>query len=292
MVEKRGQNSPESDDLDRLLRELALEAQKHSPQSPQRQVALNRLWQLIWKSNRLGHPQQGRWTSSIYEDLYNEAIARTCLEICQKIDRYDSKYPVMLWVNSCLKFNFKQVVKECYEHTFLPSLDDLDLDIPVDEIPSEAQVFRKFLEEDPEGLLKSEQLREQPNVTFQFLAIARHVEDRNWKDISDELEISIQTLCSFFNRCLGKLTLYFYKYNSEVQPLLQFLREDPAGSLKAEYLKKQPNVTFQFLAIEYIEDRTWKDISDELGIPIQNLFGFVERCSQKLKPDFNKYLQQ
>jgi DNA-directed RNA polymerase specialized sigma24 family protein len=215
MVEKRCQNSPENNDLDRRLQELALEAQKHPHQSPQRQVALNRLWELIWQSNRLGHPQQGRWTSSIYEDLYNEAIARTCLEICQKIDRYNPEYPVMMWVNYCLKFNFKQVAKDCYKHTFQPSLDDLDLDIRVDETPSEAQALRKFLEEDPEGLLKAESLQKRADVTFQFLVLEKYVKDRTWESIANELDIPFSTLNNFFDRRLRKLKPYFLKYLAE-----------------------------------------------------------------------------
>jgi hypothetical protein len=194
---------------------LALEAQKHPPQNPKRQVALNRLWQLIWKSNRLGHPQQGRWTSSIYEDLYNEAIAKTCLEICLKIDRYNPKYPVMVWVNFHLKCNFKQVAKDCYKYTFQPSWDELNLDIPVDETPSEAQLLQKFLEEDPENLLKAESLQKRADVTFQFLALEKYVKDRTWESIANELGIPFSTLNTFFDRRFHKLKPYFLKYLAE-----------------------------------------------------------------------------
>jgi uncharacterized protein YerC len=293
MAKNISQNSPANDDdLDRLLQQLVFEAQQHLPQSSQRQVTLNRLWQKILKSKRLGHPQKSSWEPSLYEDFYNEALARTALEICQKIDRYNPEHPVMAWVNFYLNIHFQKVVEEYYNHSSLPSLDDLERDIPVDETPSDAQSFRKFLKDDPEGLLKAEHLQKRADVTFQVLAIAKHVEDRTWKDISNELDISIQTLCSFFNRCLEKLLLYFYKYNSDAQILLQFLKNDPEGLLKAEHLQKRSDVTFQFLATKYIEERTWKDISDELGIPIRTLFGFVERCLQKFKPYFNKYLQK
>ncbi len=216
MVGKKCQISPEDDDRDRQLQELALEAQKHPTQSAQRQVALNRLWQAIWKSNRLGHPQKGRWESNIYEDLRNEAISRTCLEICQKIDRYNPEYPVMMWVNSCLNFNFKRVTEDCYKHTFLPSLDELNYDIPEEDTPSEerleAQSLRQFLKKDPEGLLQAERLQKRPDVTFQLLALAKYVEARTWESIAKELDISVQTLCSFFNRRLDKLMPYFHKH--------------------------------------------------------------------------------
>jgi DNA-directed RNA polymerase specialized sigma24 family protein len=219
MVDKRFQSSPAADDdLDKLLRKLACEAQRHLYQNSQRQLVLHQLVHRILKSNRLGHPQQGAWPSSLYRDFYNEALQRTLFEICKKIDNYNLEYPVMAWVNFCLSNHFKKVIKEYYKHSSLPSLDDLDHDIPVDETPSETQLLRQFLEEDPEGLLNAERLRERPEVTFQFLALAKYVEDRTWQAIADELSISTQTLCSFFNRRLQKLMPYFHKHLQE-QPL-------------------------------------------------------------------------
>lgn len=210
MANKICRNSPaNNDDLDRFLQQLAFEVQQRSSQW---QVTLNRMWQMILKSKRLGHPQQGRWPPLLYEDLYNEALSRTCLEICQKIDRYNPEHPVMAWVNFYLNINFKRVVEKYYQHSALPSIDDLEQDIPYNETPSDAQLLRKFLEEDPEGLLKAEHLRERSDVTFQFLALAKYVEDRTWESIAKELDISLQTLCCFFNRRLQKLMPYFHKY--------------------------------------------------------------------------------
>jgi DNA-directed RNA polymerase specialized sigma24 family protein len=204
--------SHNGDELDQRLKELALIAQQHPSQTPQRQVALTRLWQGIMSANRLGHPQKGRWNPEIYEDLYNDAIARTGLEICQKIERYDQNYPLMAWVNNCLRYNFIHVAQEYYKNSALPSLDDLDIDVPVDETPSEAEMLRQFLREDPEGLLQAERLSLRPDVTFQFLALSRYVQDRTWKSIADELDIPLQTLCAFFMRRLQKLKPYFYKH--------------------------------------------------------------------------------
>jgi hypothetical protein len=212
MVKKRGQNSPESDDLDRLLQELVLEAKEHPPKSPQRQVALNRLWQMILTSQRLGHPQKGAWQPSLYEDFYNEALSRTGLEICQKIESYNREHPVMAWVNFCLNIHFKRVVKDYCERSSLPSIDDLDLDIPIDKTPSEAQSLRQFLEEDPEGLLQAESLQKRADVTFQFLALEKYVKDRTWESMANELGIPFSTLNNFFDRRLHKLMPYFHKY--------------------------------------------------------------------------------
>jgi DNA-directed RNA polymerase specialized sigma24 family protein len=213
MADRISQSSLANDDMDQVLQQLALAAQQDPPQNSQQQVAMNRLLQGILKSNRLGHPQKGSWPPSLYADLYNEALSKTCLEVCQKLENYSpERGSVMAWVNCLLKYNFMRVVENYYKHSALPSLDDLDLDIPVDETPSDAQALQKFLEEDPEDLLKAERLRERPEVTFQILILAKYVEDQTWESIADNLDISIQTLCSFFNRRLQKLMPYFHKY--------------------------------------------------------------------------------
>ena len=211
-----------------LLQQLVQDAQSHPPQSPQRQLALNRLVQEILKSDRLGHPQRGAWTPSLYEDLYNEALQRTLLEICQKIDNYNPDHPVMAWVNFILKNQFINVIRdykkggltyvpkaEQESTTALPSLDDLDRYIPPQDELADERLLRQFLEEDPEDLLKIERLRERSDVTFQSLALAKFVEDQTWSEIADNLGISVQTLCSFFNRRLQKLMPYFHKYLQE-----------------------------------------------------------------------------
>ncbi len=207
------------------LEQFAQDAQRHPVQTSERQVALNRLVQGVLRSPHLGHPQRGAWAANLYEDLYHEALQRTLLDICQKINNYNPAYPVMAWVNFTLKYQFINVVNdrkkagitylpraEWNATTVLPSLEDLDRYVPSSETESEHQLLRQFLEEDPEGLLKAERLRERPEITFQSVALAKVVEDQTWADISDCLGISVQTLCSFFNRCLRKLKPYFHKH--------------------------------------------------------------------------------
>ncbi|MCU0537811.1 MAG: hypothetical protein MUD14_28320, partial [Hydrococcus sp. Prado102] len=130
----------------------------------------------------------------------------------------------MAWVNFLLNKHFINVVNErkkqgitsiSTEKTYILSLDELDRALPMKESFSNAQLLRQFLEDDPENLLNNERLRERPEVTFQFLALAKFVEDRTWDDIATKLGISLQTLSSFFDRRLQKLMPYFKKYLQE-----------------------------------------------------------------------------
>ncbi|MBW4688148.1 MAG: hypothetical protein KME40_24415 [Komarekiella atlantica HA4396-MV6] len=219
------ENALSGDDFDQLLQQLAEEAQQHPPQSPQRQRALQRLVSEILQSNRLHHPQRDSWLLNLYEDLYNEALQKTLLEICQKVDYYNSEHQVMAWVNFILRNRFIDVVNDYKKQgiTYIPKsersqttcflfLDELEQCIPVEDERSDDELLRQFLEEDPENLLKNERLRDNYEVTFQYLALKKFVEDKTWIEIAANLGISVQTLCSFFNRRLQKLMPYFKKY--------------------------------------------------------------------------------
>jgi DNA-directed RNA polymerase specialized sigma24 family protein len=216
----------EFNDFERSLQRLAEEAQQHPPLSSQRQLALNQLMNAIWRyKNRLFRPQKGSWTPNLYEDFYNEALQKTFFEICRRIDAYNSEHSVLAWVNFLIKNHFISVVNDRQrkgitylpnsiknQSSYFPSLDDLDRLPITDETHSDVNLLRQFLKDDPENFMKEERLREKPEITFQYLALAKFVEDRTWEEISKNVGISIQTLCSFFNRRLHKLMPYFKKY--------------------------------------------------------------------------------
>jgi DNA-directed RNA polymerase specialized sigma24 family protein len=226
MVNGRFAGASPNEDLDQRLQQYAKEIQQYPPQSLHRRLMLNRLAHEILKSGRLGRPQKQLWSASLYEDLYNEALQKTLLEICEKIDNYNPDYPVLAWVNFRLNFQFIDVVNDYRKQgitqvpksdkteqiAHLPSLDDLDNFISIEETQSNAQLLQQFIEEDPENLLRKQKLRELPQITFQFLVWARFVEGQTWLEIATNFNVSAQTLCSFFNRQLKELMPYFQKY--------------------------------------------------------------------------------
>jgi DNA-directed RNA polymerase specialized sigma24 family protein len=191
-------------------------------QSSQRRQLLNRLVNEILQSGKLGHPQQSAWPPSLYEDLYNEALQKTLLIICQTIDQYNPDHPVMAWVNFRLHHQFIEVVKDYQKQGItqmpktgnhfpirLPSLEDLPVSAPSTD--ADLQI-RQFLQQDPEGLLKKQRLRERPEITFHALAIAKVVEGKSWTEMAASMGVPAQTLCSFFNRQLKSLIPYFKRY--------------------------------------------------------------------------------
>ncbi|NET32046.1 MAG: hypothetical protein F6K19_08585 [Cyanothece sp. SIO1E1] len=220
-IEPKWLEDPQSEDeFNQRLKQLAIAAQQHPPNSLQRQLALTQLVNEIWHSGQLNHPQSGRWPPHIYQDLYHEALQQTCLYIFEKIENYRQDSPVMAWVNNLVSYKFQAAVKELSRHReiTMPSVDDLDRKLLEQEksqsqaIQSDSQLLRQFLQEDPEGLLRQEFIRGHSDMTFQYLAIARFIHDQTWEAISTSKGISVQTLCSFFNRRLRKFIPYFHKY--------------------------------------------------------------------------------
>lgn len=119
----------------------------------------------------------------------------------------------MAWVNKILQRRFLDVLREYQRRgrTNLPqpggdnkpknvlSLDDLDRDIASTESSSEVDFVREFISSDPEDLLKQEQIRSRPDLTFQKIVWMRYVEDKTWEEMAEELNIGISTLSSFFS---------------------------------------------------------------------------------------------
>ena len=226
MVNEHLERIPDDDDLNRSLLQLVQEARQYPLQSERRKLALNRLIEKILSSGKLGHPQREAWPANLYEDLYNEALQKTLLKICQTIDNYHGEHPVLAWVNFHLNKQFVDVVKDYYKKgiTYIPksekkqiktcvlSLDALDIYTPEEDALTEAELLRQFLENDPENIFKTEHIQGHPEVTFQLLAQAKFVEDKTWSEIATNLGISVQTLYSFFYRRLQKFMPYFQKY--------------------------------------------------------------------------------
>ncbi len=218
--------------IDCLLNKLATEAKQHSPRSYERRRALNLLVNEILKSGHLAYPRKGSLPSKIYEDIYNEALNNTLMEICQKIDSYNTEKDLMAWCNFLLDKRFTDCFNQYNRRgmTYIPrgfqyhqdqnnqdvptisNIEDLEHFVPQPEQVSESQELQRLIEENPGNLFTKDHVKGQPRATFQFLAIAKIWNDQKWKEISSELNVPISSLCDFFNKRLKEFTPYFREY--------------------------------------------------------------------------------
>ena len=214
-------------DYDYQLQQLVLQAQQYPSRSAQQQLALTKLIQMLKQSGQLTRPRAGSFPG-MYEAIYEEALQRLFVYICSRIETYDpTRGKVLQWVNFLLSRRFfieasRDVLPtlpkgiNAKEITRL-SLDELDRHNPSDLnpclIPSAGEELRHYIEEDPDGVLQSVHVENQPQVTFQWLALKR-LDGFSWKELSIELDIRIPTLSSFYQRTLKKFSSNFRDYLS------------------------------------------------------------------------------
>lgn len=193
---------------DEELMMLAIEAQRHPPKSKERRMALTKLVEKILKSGRLCRPRSGEFPE-IYEDIYEEAIQKLMIYICEKIDQYKpEKGPVMRWVNFYMeKRFFNDAIREILgqSNVKVESIpDENNLEQP-EKIPLLSELILEYIENDPEQLCQNLRHKVYPNLNFQSLAI-RILAREKWREISADLGIPISTLSSFYQRSLRQIS--------------------------------------------------------------------------------------
>ncbi|HBL00133.1 MAG TPA: hypothetical protein DD001_23820 [Microcoleaceae bacterium UBA10368] len=218
------------DEIDLQLKQLALEAQQHPAGSQERQIALTKLIDQIYRHNRLTRPHIGDDSLlHLYEDIYSEARLKIVEHICQNIDIYDSKKPVMAWVNHFFNFRF-QDVRDRYTNQIRPRMNQTRIKIlsidnlegfnleqeewelyqdkaSMSQIVEDAEMLRKLIEDDPDNIFRNTTVRGRPDITWQVIALAR-LDDEKWENISQRFDKNISTLQSFFDRNLRKFSDY------------------------------------------------------------------------------------
>ncbi len=199
---------------DPLLKGLALEAQSQPNPSSLRQHALLQLVEAIRACGRLARPHRAKFSPSFYSLLYEEAVNRTLVYVCQKIDTYDphrgQAQKFMNWVN----FRLDRMVIECRRQfrdrdtQELPNLNDLERLSQPESESSLAKDVQEYIASDPEGIFTAAHIRKRPDASFKTIALARFA-GQNWEEISQQLDIKIPTLSSFFQRCCDKFSDQF-----------------------------------------------------------------------------------
>ena len=213
--------------LNQQLQELVEEIKQYSANADsaivrvKRRIALNNFVNAIVNSRRLN--KQTQWLGlANYEDYHNEALQLTFMEICSKIDEYNPQYPVMAWVNKIFRWRFIDVVNKERKKglTKVPrgekispvlSLDDIKKEIHRSNQLSQAEVIKEVINQDPEKYLISEQLRGHPEANLKVILLFL-LSGKKWKDISQELDIPLSTLSSFYQRRMHKIIDYLKKY--------------------------------------------------------------------------------
>ncbi|MDL5052072.1 sigma-70 family RNA polymerase sigma factor [Oscillatoria laete-virens NRMC-F 0139] len=224
-------NSTSREELGDQLEQLAIQAQKHPPTTQERQKALSKLVGCLWGSGKLYRPPQSRLPMNFYgayEEIYAEARQELFLHICQRIEEYDpERGAVLTWVNLLMDRRFFnhaiakfRNIRDKRVGKIQLTLDDLDCfevenlaNPEPDDVPL-SEKLRDLIEADPEGKFQQAAIEKYPNVTFQLLMLKR-LSSQSWSEISQETEIGIPTLSSFYQRNLKKFAPIIQQYLSQ-----------------------------------------------------------------------------
>ncbi|MBW4510842.1 MAG: sigma-70 family RNA polymerase sigma factor [Scytonematopsis contorta HA4267-MV1] len=66
----------------------------------------------------------------------------------------------------------------------------------------------------------------------------------------------------------------------------RYIEIDPKGIFKQAHIKKYPKVNFQEIAVKRWSGISWKDISEELNIPVATLSNFYQRTLESFREEF------
>ncbi|NJR19248.1 MAG: sigma-70 family RNA polymerase sigma factor [Calothrix sp. CSU_2_0] len=186
-----------------------------------RRIALNRLVNAIQFSGRLS--KQAKWLElPNYQDYYNEALQKTLIEICERINQYNPQYPVMAWVNQIFNWRFEDVVAKekkkgltqvpkNQEMSAVLSLENLQEELTIEDEISDEEQLKQIIEIDTENYLTNEIIQGHPQANLKAILLLL-LAGKKWKEISEELGVPVTTASSFYQRRVRKIIAYIKKY--------------------------------------------------------------------------------
>jgi DNA-directed RNA polymerase specialized sigma24 family protein len=189
---------------DTQLKKMGLTAQSYLANSELRSYALTELIKAIQLSGKLCRPHTQKFSSNLYQTLYEDALTETFSYICLNIDLYDpyrGGQKFMTWVN----FKLDKTILKCYERYKkytqyeLYSFQDLEQIRQPSTTVDLAQILRDYLNQDPEQKFSTVHIRNRPDANFSKIALAKF-SGQSWETISQQLGIPVPTLSSFYNR--------------------------------------------------------------------------------------------
>ena len=237
------------DDLERIVDELELKAKSYPKGSKDRLKYLTKLTNAILQSqpscqNRYQLPY------SIYRELQDEAIQETFIRLYKKIDEYDlykkideydpAQGHILHWFRETLRYRFldlcdkyvmgrlvqennkkKRVRDEFLDAPFRDEFLDapsgrtlLDLIEQPETVPNrhrEYEQLRRLIEKDPTGQFRKAHIGNHEEANFQAIILGR-LDGRSWNDLSEQWNIKVSVLSSFYQRSIQRFKPIFRDY--------------------------------------------------------------------------------
>lgn len=201
--------------IDEEILPLLCEACQYSPSNFKRKKCLTKIIRIIQKSNKLWYE---------YTPYYEDALQQTWLYFCQNAceagsgKQFDpSRSSIITWLNQYLKWrlqdfrinNNQYLVRFHYSNPQRTANKTADIHSNIaapPDIPPIWELTLQWVEMDASGDLRNTHILNRPDVNCQVLLLRRLFLHRRWEEISLELDLSISTLSSFYQRqCIPHL---------------------------------------------------------------------------------------
>lgn len=268
----------------RNLTRLACVAQQYREDSPLRREALNDLIEAIYLSQRLSKKQA-------FSPIYEEAVSRTLSHVYEKIDQYrPHDAPVMAWVNYWLGIALQEAEQS--------RKDPLIRQAQEKQLRTKAK-FKRWIKS-----ISVETLERWLTLTLGSSPA---------KSALPPMVLGVLVICWWLAQQMVRsphqadnilYTLVDQRLNLPTQmdaldnnsflmpqnqpPLLsekirQSIAEDSQGRCQA-HLRGRPEVTFQIIALAYLDGTPWQTLADQFGLSLSTLSSFYQRQLEKLAP--------
>jgi hypothetical protein len=275
------------------LQQFALAAQQHAPKTEAWQYAVTELINTIRLSGRLAKPQNLK--PAQYPDVEN----RTLLWVCEHLHSYDStRGDFMKWVNYRLAMiarEIQQEQKDSYTQNIQNKLmrDKRQLRSLIQQTqPSDLQQWlviycQRVPSSVAEGMI---------TVLVVLLAISALLSQDSFQGDALLFKIAEASIGS-------SAQVVSIQDLSEVETIAQpvgspslsglirqYIESDPAG-LCQKAIRGYPEVTFQAIALSYLDGEAWKEMAQRLGPPIPTLSNHYQRTLKVLIPEIRQFVQ-
>jgi len=158
-----------------------------------------------------------RESTEYYEDALQQTWIYFCQNLCEATTARSAYNPelasVTTWLNSYLKCRLKDGrMQTCEEQTkrIIPSQNQEEAQETATnfweniasnpDIPPVLEETYSWAEQDLTGELRKVHIKHRPDVTAQILILRRLPPESSWESLSQEFNLSISTLSSFYQR--------------------------------------------------------------------------------------------
>ena len=298
--------------MDERLEQLVTEAQRHTPQTEGRQLALNQLVDEILRSRKICRPPIGQPLSGVYKDIYEQVRQQLFRDVSQELDNYNpTRIPLRTWTNTLRNQAFRII------------LDDVQLSnlaIEAQQQPPHSDLRKYALGELIEAIRLSGKLShphrsrfspqfydliydEAVNKTLTYVCrkIDKYDPERGqlmtW--VNFRLDRVVIESCREFKtpniQDLPSLPDLEEIVQPEEPPSLfervrECLEEDAENIFKQVYIRNRTDANFSAIALARFSGQSWEDISAKFRIPLPTLSRFFQRCCEKFRCKFRQYL--